>query len=244
MTDGVTSGQYPTPCSPSRAETMSQTTILEVLQSAEFHQQMATAPSTMHLNPVYRARQFTAIPDVGATVRQWAASLGNGVEPQSLIPQLLHRTVHPRVSVFSLLVDKLGQSFSLDNGLAVQGLVMHWLGGVRTSKRSRGGKQANVCGPLLALKRERQPWAVWWEARMVRLWTWPDTMTEELLLLCRAVIDAVTSGQPEAACEHSINDKVELTGLADICVPCSKAVLQRITADYKCASLSPLCDAH
>jgi hypothetical protein len=194
----------------------------------------------MHLNPVYRARQFTAIPDVGATVQQWAASLGNGVDAQTLIPQLLHRTMHPRRSVFSVLLDKLGQSFSLDNGLAVQGLALHWLGGVRTSKRRRAGQEANACGPLLALKRERQPWAVWWEARMVRLWTWPDTLSEELLLPCRAVIDAVTSEPPAAACAHSINDKVEVTGLADICVLCSRAVLQRITADYKCASLSPL----
>ena len=210
-------------------------TILDTLKSDEFRATMAGGGSS--LTPVYRTKQFTSIPDVGATVREWMRVLGpDGKTAADLIPLLLTQVVQPRVSVFSILCDDLNQTFSLDNGLAVQGLLMHWLRFVRPAKRRRTETDGDVPASLLALKREQQPLAVWWEARLVRLSTWPPSLREELVIMARAVIQAVTSAECPSdsaeACQHSI-----LTGLSDICVSCSHKVLAALTTDYKCVHL-------
>lgn len=134
----------------------------------------------------------------------------------------------PRISVFTLLVSELGQTFSLDNGVAVQSLVNHWL---QASLRKRARSSAEP--PLLRLKRERQARAVWWEARMVRIWTWPVEVSEDLVTLCRTVIQAVQ--QPDATCPTQGRHVV--CQAEDICRPCTRAVFDVLAVDYKCITL-------
>ena len=67
----------------------------------------------------YRCARTHSMVDVGTTVRKLAQEGGTS-DVTHLIPLFLERLVEPRVCVFTLLGDPLGQPFSLDNGLALQ----------------------------------------------------------------------------------------------------------------------------
>lgn len=73
-----------------------------------------------------------SLPDVGASARALAdiANTTTGEDavapPSCFVPVVLRRICRPRVTVFALLERGLGQSFSLDNGLAVQTVLEFW----------------------------------------------------------------------------------------------------------------------
>lgn len=180
----------------------------------------------------YRSKQFTAIPDVGASVRKWG---GAREEPAStLIPAFLDHVITPRVSLFTLLVSDLALPFSLDNGMALQTMVNHWLQCFRAPKRARSGTPCSDA--VMALKRNRQARAVWWEARVVRIWTWPAEDGAALLRMARAVLEAIiATGTPEGGgCTSSTH---VITDTAEICAACTHRMYAELTVDYKCATL-------
>lgn len=52
---------------------------------------------------------------------------------------------------------------------------------------------AAALASLVALRRERQPRAVYWEARVVRVATWPAELRPDLLAACRALVACMTT---------------------------------------------------
>ena len=213
------------------------TTILQTLMEGEFSEATAARkrPRSAMEPPVeYRSKQFTAIPDVGASVRKWSLEDANQQRPApELVEAFLRHVLEPRVSIFTLLATpELGQRFSLDNGLVLQSLVTHWLQHYRIPKRVHG-KEAEM---LVSLKRERQARAVWWEARVVKIWTWPAEDAAALIGLCRTVLEAALApeaGSTICTTTHGRN----ISGTGDICASCTAKMLADLSADYKCVLL-------
>ena len=251
---------------------------------------------------VYRVGRSNSLPDVGASARSLAASVvevGDDAEtmsPAHFVPFVLRRICKPRVTVFALLERGLGQTFSLDNGLAVQTVLEYWqrrlfivfcfahsggqqrprvlrLARLRSPKRSRAPTKSaskrpssskkvaplvtrdgaqeeeaeedddspasdtsgaeNALAGLIALRRERQPRAVYWEARVVRIATWPMERRAELLAVCRALLVHLTAprgadGSPLCAGEghHRIG------AIEEACPACVHRVLMDLVDNY------------
>jgi hypothetical protein len=81
-------------------------------------------------------------------VRKWLATEEQPANVGDAVALLLVHIVTPRVDVFTLLPDVLGQAFSLDNGVALQTAVLHWLQLVHRgpSKKRARGEIADVDG--------------------------------------------------------------------------------------------------
>ena len=104
----------------------------------------------------YRCSRASSLVDVGATVKRLAAE--NACELTCLIPMFLSRLMAPRISVFALLGDDLNQSFSLDNGMGLQELLLFWL---RLHKQRSKADD----GTMGQLKKNKQFCTVWWDQR-------------------------------------------------------------------------------
>lgn len=188
-----------------------------------------------------------------ASVQKWQQQQCDGREGNATtadpVPILIEQILAPRVSVFTILVDELGQQYSLDNGVALQSLVTYWLQLVQRppGKRARTG---HTDSPLLVLKRERQARAVWWEARLVRIWTWPREVLGDLIALCRLLIDTV-SGTDAGLSVCPVDQQHTVQKMEDVCAACTRTFLDRVailgtdwepvrdalTLDYKCISI-------
>jgi hypothetical protein len=183
----------------------------------------------------YRAKGTTSLPDVAATARKWAA---DGEPFEGMIPAVLRTLMRPRITVFDVLSAEAGLPFSLDNGVALQELVLQrlaWLG--RAPKRSRsGGDAAATTTASRRLWTERQPRTVWWEARTVRVYAWPAELREALAAACRGVLACARgTGGPERCPERGIH-RGGLPGLEAACVSCTRRRLEGLRADYKCVT--------
>lgn len=164
----------------------------------------------------YRAKKFNSIPDVSASVYRWAEQQGSSDDPPTLIPDFLHQLFQPRVTVFGLLASSLGQTFSLDNGLALQELLGYWLA---RHRKTKGKRQAGRdVGGLGTLKQHRQAHVLWWEARMVRhrvlssaltsVHTWPREDEPLLVRMCTTLLETlgmVSEGSAPCAGEHILH---------------------------------------
>ena len=131
----------------------------------------------------YRSVRNLGVPDVASTVRKWSPPTA---DPSQLIPTMLRSIFQPRVTVFDVLVDDLQRPFSLDNGYVLQELADHWL-----RLHRRGKPKAGAPGWHQELKTQRQPRSVWWEARLLRIWTWPMELRAHLVHLCAPVLAVV-----------------------------------------------------
>jgi hypothetical protein len=79
---------------------------------------------------------------------------------------------------------------------------------------------------------------VWWEARVVRIWTWPTEARSDLTDLCRVVLSALpdaTSTVPAAG--QCAGGPHRVTTLDDICPACTRSVFADLAVDYKCVTL-------
>ena len=140
----------------------------------------------------------------------------------------------PRVSVFTILVSHLGQSFSLDNGIAMQELVLFWLK-MHNSSRSRA---ATTSTPQSSLKKQKQFVWIWWEARAVRIWTWPTELKDALVIMCTNILARALDNRA-VTCQHGYNQqsfqhKPTMVTLDDICSCCTKSMMEDLRLDYKC----------
>lgn len=90
---------------------------------------------------VYRTGRGNSLLDIGASARALAAGASPQVEqPAQVASVVLRRAFRPRVTVFGILERGLGQRFSLDNGIALQTVLDHWLG--------QGSRQAPYDGDV------------------------------------------------------------------------------------------------
>lgn len=120
----------------------------------------------------YRCSRSNSLIDVGSTLRRAAMDPADRVA----LSHFVERLTAPRVSVFTIIHSDLGQTFSLDNGVAVQELVLMWL-------KLFNGKKGPI-SPLMELKKSKQFQIVWWEARVVRIFTWAPELRPALVELC------------------------------------------------------------
>ena len=173
---------------------------------------------------------------MGASVRRLVIETGEEASPLNAL--FLDRLIMPRVSVFSLLEADLGQRFNLDNGLAVQELLWMWM---RLQQR-RVGEAMTLLGHL---KTQRRFCTVWWEARAVKVFTWPEDLRIALVQSCRVVIQRALASPPRLECpEHGCDPLAQtfrkrptVAEAADICSACSQLMLDCLRMDYKCIDL-------
>jgi hypothetical protein len=129
--------------------------------------------------------------------------------------------------------------------MALQTLLIHWLQRFRVpKKRGRGAHHPNAAIEdgvelLAALKRNRLPMAVWWEARVVRVWTWPPDDANRLTRVVRQLLDMVVAdaadggGAGATSCTHPST----INSPADICRSCTRSLFGSLFVDYKCIEL-------
>ena len=120
----------------------------------------------------YRCRRSNSLIDVGSTLRRAAMDPADRVA----VGHFVERVTAPRVSVFTIIHSDLGQTFSLDNGVVMQELVLMWLKLFNARK--------GPISPLMELKKSKQFQIVWWEARTVRIFTWTPELRAALAELC------------------------------------------------------------
>ena len=179
----------------------------------------------------YRCTRNTSMVDIAATLRSVTGLTGT-VTP--LVPGFLEQLLGPRVSVFTILVHDLNQPFSLDNGIALQELSLFWLRLFNVRRKD--------APPLpTSLRKNQQFLWVWWEARPIRIWTWPADLRTALVQFCRAVLVKSLHTEPPP-CRHGYNqhnfhERPVLATVDDICAMCAKSMLADLQADYKCVEL-------
>jgi len=189
----------------------------------------------------YRAKRTNSLPDIAANGRKWAAERpASGDEAaigfEGLIPAVLRTLMRPRVTTFDLLTTELGLPFSLDNGVVLQELVLQRLPWVRAPRRSE--TDTDSAATTRRLWKERQPRTVWWEARTVRVWTWPAELRAALVEACRGVLACVRTAEPRSDANRCGEEKHRgLEDLSAACAPCTWRLLEMLRGDYKCVSL-------
>jgi hypothetical protein len=155
-----------------------------------------------------------------------------------LIPLFLERLVEPRVCIFTLLMDSLRQPFSLDNGLALQETTLLWL------RMTPSGRKSGPELPMLALKRTKQFHTVWWEARCVKVWTWPMELKDSLVELCHTLLETLSGNATECS-KHGFEKmtfqvRPVFNQTSDICHDCTHLMFDQLRLDYKCINLSSM----
>ena len=135
----------------------------------------------------YRCTRSQSRVDVGATVHRALQDLPEE-DAALLIPLFLERLVEPRISVFTLLTEQLGQTFSLDNGLALQEMMLAWL-----RLWTTGRKGARTESTMAELKKNKVFHSVWWEARVVKIWAWPAHLQPAVVELGRTLVERGTT---------------------------------------------------
>ena len=185
----------------------------------------------------YRCSRSSSLVDIGATVRR----LANETEDQrieDLIPLFLERLVGPRVCVFTILVHNLGQRFSLDNGMAIQELLLMWLKLFNTPRRSDSTQTPGD------LRRTKQFCTVWWEARCVKIWTWPAEYKVGLIDMCHTLVAKALQPLPGMQCaahgyqQQSFRVRPVFNNIQDICASCTCIMLEALRMDYKCIDIA------
>ena len=92
----------------------------------------------------------------------------------------------------------------------------------------------------LELKRNRQFQIVWWEARAVKIWTWPDDVRQTLIHFCILLLQKAFGATSD--CEHGYTHgtfrvRPSICGDDDICGACTKTMLAELRMDYKCLDI-------
>ena len=175
----------------------------------------------------YRCTRTNSMVDISSTLRH----VSGDTEP-SLVRDFLKQLLGLRVSVFTLL-EELGQPFNLDNWIALQEMVLLWL--KMYNVRRKDAATVAVC-----LRTQQQFLWVWWEARSIRIWTWPPELKDALINFCRALLCKALQSEP-SPCKHgyaqrAFKEKPPLLEINDICSMCAKSMLNDLRMDYKCLS--------
>ena len=196
----------------------------------------------------YRCTRSQSRVDIGATVHRALQDMPEEDAAQ-LIPLFIERLVEPRISVFTLLTEHLGQTFSLDNGLAVQEMILLWL-----RLWTTGRKGSNTESTMSQLKKNKVFHSVWWEARVVKIWAWPGHLQPAVVKLGRTLVERGTAS-PTVCATHGYDGgsfqsrnlfgrNNSLSGVRpvfhtteDICAACTATMLEQLRLDYKCISL-------
>lgn len=144
-----------------------------------------------------------------------------------------------RVSVFTVLEDRLGQRFSLDNGMAIQDLIDVCL------RRFRAPRCTLFQDPLAPLRAAREPHLIHWEGRDLRVWTWPPHLADPLVATARRLLCILRRGEtlgtpydaprPRSDCPEGERHRWE--GLGDVCIRCIRRAAEDCVDTYKCCDL-------
>lgn len=178
---------------------------------------------------VYKRRKVHSIPDILATA-QTLQPVPDVRELDDFIRFALQRCVAPRISIFNYLgTPQLPQGFSLDNGVVLQEVGYFILSNIGRPNKRKEKKTANKELPSApppqqqmfhALYEERETSAVWWEARLVRMWTWPASLESLLLDFFRQMVALIIEIQlSDSVCDHRKPPRTQ-NGLADFCHAC------------------------
>lgn len=192
---------------------------------------------------VYKRRKVHSIPDILATA-QTLQPVPDVRELDDFIQFALQRCVSPRISIFNFLgTPRLQQAFSLDNGVVLQEMVIFILangrkrivnGEPRESPvkrgRSKRGKSTDTSAAAVEIQPEANPYyvlyeqrefsGVWWEARLVRVVTWPSALESLLLDFLGQMISMIMKVQAsDLVCNHARPPR-NIDVLNDFCQAC------------------------
>ena len=195
---------------------------------------------------VYKRRRMNSVLDVLATAYKAISTLPpTQGSLEAAVEQAVGRFTVPRISVFTLLMGpNVGLppfGFSLDNGVVLQEFGYFLLCRIRRAVAGTpGGEELQRHAELLPL---REAVTVWWEARSVRILTWPEAQRADVeafyhvvaKLVCRLLEAPLPEGEPAvmtaASCPRcGVDDKKKTTltcraSFDELCVVCLRRVL-------------------